>query len=82
VEPFAEVQINREVVNTSKSAEHRAMNKLAEVFAEVGWPEWQIKRTAPDRCAVPVSAEALEAAANKVCPEWMAEGEFSILAVS
>jgi len=82
MEPFAEVQLNREVVNASKYAEHRAMNKLAEVFAEAGWPDWQIQRTAPDRCAVPIPAEALEAAADKVCPEWMADGEFSIISVS
>jgi hypothetical protein len=82
VEPFAEIQLNREVVNASRGSEQTAMNRIAEVLAEVGWPEWQIESTAPDRCAVPVPAEALEAAADKVYPEWMADGEFSIIPVS
>jgi hypothetical protein len=82
VEPFAEIQINREVVNSTRGSEQQAMNHLAEVFSEVGWPDWEFRQTGPARCAVPVPAEALEAAADKVCPEWMADGEFSIIPVS
>jgi hypothetical protein len=81
MKPFTEVQINREVVNASKGCERKAMNTLAEVFAEIGWPDWQVERSAPDRCAVPAPAEVVEAAADKVCPEWMADGEFCIIDV-
>lgn len=82
MEPFTEILLNREAVNASPAATGETMNILADILLEVGWPErWQIVRTAPDRAAVPISREVMEAAADKVHPEWLAEGAFAFVSV-
>jgi hypothetical protein len=82
MEPFSEIQLNREAVNVSKTTERETMNAINEVLCEVGYPEWPFQPTAPDRCAVPVSAEELTAAADRIRPEWMAEGQFCVIDAS
>jgi hypothetical protein len=83
MEPCTEIQLYREAVNVSTASAQETMNTLADVLVEAGWPErCQVVQTSPDRVAVAVSAETLEAAADRVRPEWVAEGQFCFIPVA
>jgi hypothetical protein len=61
----------------------RARFALVEVVHAIGWPKaCQITQTGPNRWAIPVSIEALIAAADRLYPDWPETGQIEFVDVS
>lgn len=83
MEPFTEIQINRECVAPDDDGIGELAGILASVLESVGWPITCAVTNvgAPARLSVSAPAEAVREAADCVCPEWESEGQFSIIDV-